>query len=64
MSANIRTAVPVARAVVDTIREKEISFLAASISYYALVSLIPLLVLGVVVATAVGGAALQAQLQD
>ncbi|RDZ36804.1 MULTISPECIES: YihY/virulence factor BrkB family protein [Haloferax] len=63
MSANIRTAVPVARAVVDTIREKEISFLAASISYYALVSLIPLLVLGVVVATAVGGAELQAQLQ-
>ncbi|WP_148413701.1 YihY/virulence factor BrkB family protein [Haloferax sp. KTX1] len=63
MSATIRTAVPVARAVVDTIREKEISFLAASISYYALVSLIPLLVLGVVVATAVGGAELQAQLQ-
>ncbi|ELZ73939.1 YihY/virulence factor BrkB family protein [Haloferax sp. Atlit-10N] len=63
MSAKIRTVVPVARAVVDTIREKEISFLAASISYYALVSLIPLLVLGVVVATAVGGAELQAQLQ-
>ncbi|ELZ90270.1 YihY/virulence factor BrkB family protein [Haloferax sulfurifontis] len=63
MSATIRTAVPVARAVVDTIREKEISFLAASISYYALVSLIPLLVLGVVIATAVGGAELQAQLQ-
>ncbi|RDZ66017.1 hypothetical protein C5B90_06635 [Haloferax sp. Atlit-12N] len=63
MSAKIRTVVPVARTVVDTIREKEISFLAASISYYALVSLIPLLVLGVVVATAVGGAELQAQLQ-
>ncbi|MFC7129942.1 YihY/virulence factor BrkB family protein [Haloferax chudinovii] len=63
MSATIRTAVPVARAVVDTIREKEISFLAASISYYALVSLIPLLALGVVVATAIGGAELQAQLQ-
>ncbi|POG56785.1 YihY/virulence factor BrkB family protein [Haloferax marisrubri] len=63
MSAKIRTVVPLARAVVDTIREKEISFLAASISYYALVSLIPLLVLGVVVATAVGGAELQAQLQ-
>ncbi|WP_058826802.1 YihY/virulence factor BrkB family protein [Haloferax sp. Q22] len=64
MSAKIRTAVPLARTVVDTIREKEISFLAASISYYALVSLIPLLVLGVVVATAVGGAELQAQLQS
>jgi len=63
VSATIRTAVPVARAVVDTIREKEISFLAASISYYALVSLIPLLALGVVVATAIGGAELQAQLQ-
>ncbi len=53
-----------ARAIIDTAREKEISFLAASISYYTLVSLIPLLVLGVVVTTAVGGEALQTQLQS
>ncbi|KAB1192655.1 YihY family inner membrane protein [Haloferax sp. MBLA0076] len=62
MSAQIRNLVPVARSVVDTIREKEISFLAASISYYTLVSLIPLLVLGVLVATAVGGEELEMQL--
>ncbi|ELZ95051.1 ribonuclease BN [Haloferax mucosum ATCC BAA-1512] len=53
-----------ARAVVDTVREKEISFLAASISYYTLVSLIPLLVLGAIVATTVGGEPLQMQLQS
>jgi YihY family inner membrane protein len=44
-----------ARAVVDTVREKEVTFLAASISYYILVSLVPLLVLALVVATFVGG---------
>ncbi|KAB1186923.1 MULTISPECIES: YihY/virulence factor BrkB family protein [Haloferax] len=63
MSAQIRNLVPVGRSVVDTIREKEITFLAASISYYTLVSLIPLLVLGVIVATAIGGEDLEMQLQ-
>ncbi|KAB1197491.1 MULTISPECIES: YihY/virulence factor BrkB family protein [Haloferax] len=63
MSAQIRNLVSVARTVVETIREKEITFLAASISYYTLVSLIPLLVLGVIVATAVGGEELEMQLQ-
>lgn len=64
MSAQIRKFVPVVRAVVDTIREKEISFLAASISYYTLVSLIPLLVLGVLAATTIGGEELRVQLQQ
>ncbi|SEK91965.1 YihY/virulence factor BrkB family protein [Haloferax larsenii] len=64
MSAKIRSIVPVARSIAEMVQEKELTFLAASISYYALVSLVPLLVLGVVVATAVGGEALQTQLQD
>lgn len=46
------------------VQEKELTFLAASISYYTLVSLVPLLVLGIVVATTVGGEALQTQLQE
>jgi YihY family inner membrane protein len=50
-----------ARAVVDTVREKEVTFLAASISYYILVSLVPLLVLALVAAALVGGEAFSAQ---
>ncbi|WP_411965134.1 YihY/virulence factor BrkB family protein [Haloferax sp. YSMS24] len=64
MSAQLRNLVSVTRTVVETIQEKEITFLAASISYYTLVSLIPLLVLGVIVATAVGGEELEMQLQS
>jgi YihY family inner membrane protein len=45
------------RAVVETVREKEVTFLAASISYYILVSLVPLLFLTLVVATLLGGEA-------
>jgi len=50
-----------ARAVVNTVREKEVTFLAASISYYILVSLVPLLVLALVVAAFVGGEAFSAR---
>jgi len=42
-------------AVVRTAREKQLTFLAASVAYYALVSLLPLLLLAMSVATAVGG---------
>ncbi|ELZ87375.1 ribonuclease BN [Haloferax elongans ATCC BAA-1513] len=64
MSTKIRSIVPIARAIVEMVQEKELTFLAASISYYTLVSLVPLLVLGIVVATTVGGEALQTQLQE
>jgi YihY family inner membrane protein len=50
-------AVSVARTVVRTVREEEISFLAAGIAYYMFVSLLPLLLLGLVVGTVVGGPA-------
>ena len=54
--------VAVVRSVVSEVREREITFLAAAISYYTLVSLVPLLVLAVVVAVFVGGEGLQAQI--
>ena len=47
------------RSVVGTIQEREVTFLAASISYYTLVSLVPLLTLGLLVASFVGGEALR-----
>jgi membrane protein len=46
------------RSVVDLARDRNITFLAAGIAYYGFVSLIPLVLLAVVVASAVGGEAL------
>jgi len=43
--------------VVALVQERNLSFLAASIAYYAFVSLIPLMLLALVVASAVGGEA-------
>ncbi|WP_224270389.1 YihY/virulence factor BrkB family protein [Haloprofundus salinisoli] len=50
-----------ARAIVTEVQEREVTFLAASISYYAFVSLIPLLVLAVVLAGLVGGESLRTE---
>ncbi|WP_336336181.1 YihY/virulence factor BrkB family protein [Haloarcula brevis] len=50
-------AVSVARHVVRTVREEEVSFLAAGIAYYMFVSLLPLLLLTLVVGTLAGGEA-------
>lgn len=43
------------RTTIDEVRSKRVTFLAASIAYYAFVSLIPLVVLALVAAGAVGG---------
>jgi len=43
------------RSIVAAVRSEQITFLAASLAYYAFVSVMPLLLLLVVVATAVGG---------
>ncbi|WP_435183079.1 YhjD/YihY/BrkB family envelope integrity protein [Halobellus sp. EA9] len=60
-----RTSLPaVSRSVVATVREREVTFLAAGISYYVLVSLVPILTLAVVAATVLGGADLAAQVQS
>ncbi len=52
------SAVATGRAVVDRARAAEVTFLAAAIAYYALLSVLPALLLAVAVASAVGGAAL------
>lgn len=56
--------VAVGRSVLQTIKERDVTFMAASISYYAFVSLIPLLVLAIVVALFVGGDPLRQQILD
>lgn len=53
--ASVRTLFSTGAAVVTTVKDREVTFLAASIAYYTLVSLIPLLVLSVVVASLIGG---------
>ena len=62
MSARSRLAL--ARRVVREVQARDVTLLAASIAYYAFVSLLPLLVLTTVVATAVGGAELRAAVLD
>ncbi|WP_459193326.1 YihY/virulence factor BrkB family protein [Halosimplex sp. J119] len=57
-----RDAVAVVREVVALVREREVTFLAAGIAYYAFVSLLPALMLLLVVASAVGGEELAAQI--
>jgi len=47
--------ISVAKSLVDAARSEQITFLAASLAYYTFVSLMPLLLLGIVVATALGG---------
>ena len=64
MHANISDAVDVGRAVAREVKERDVTFLAASLAYYAFVSLIPLLVVAVVVAAAVGGDALRRQVVE
>jgi len=49
------SAVSVGRSVFEEAREQEITFLAASIAYYAFVSLIPMLVLAFIIASFVAG---------
>ena len=53
-------ALALSRLVVRETRERDVSTAAASVAYYALVSLVPTLALAVVVASLVGGPALEA----
>jgi len=56
---SVRSRLSLARTVVREVRARDATLLAASIAYYAFVSLLPLLVLTTVVATVLGGAALR-----
>ncbi len=62
VSSRARSGVSTARAVVETAREQQITFLAASIAYYAFVSLLPSLLLLLVVATTLAGEEIADQL--
>ena len=62
MSRHSRTAFGTVRRVADVAVDRQVTFLAAAIAYYAFVSLVPALLLLVVVATAVFGETIAAQL--
>ena len=64
MSAPNLGRVAVVRSVVDTVRDHDVTFLAAGISSYVLVSLLPLFTLAIVLATALGGAEFAARVQS
>ena len=57
MTSPTRSRLATAKAVVDTAREQQITFLAASVAYYAFVSLLPALLLLLVLASTIGGEA-------
>lgn len=61
MNPSARRAVGVTRSLVAVVRSESVTFVAASLAYYAFVSLLPLLLLGLVVASVVGGSALADQ---
>jgi len=62
VSRHSRTAFGTVRRVADVAVDRQVTFLAAAIAYYAFVSLVPALLLLVVVATAVFGETIAAQL--
>ena len=62
MSRHSRTAFGTIRRVADLAVDRQVTFLAAAIAYYAFVSLVPALLLLVVVATAVFGETVAAEL--
>jgi YihY family inner membrane protein len=62
--ARLTAAVGFVRDVVRVVRAENVSFLAASVAYYAFVSLIPALALALVLATVLGGEALAARVLE
>ncbi len=57
MSQTATRPVDILRGVIHGVRSDRITFVAASLAYYAFISLVPLLLLGLVVANVVGGEA-------
>jgi len=62
MTSPTRSRLATAKAVVDTAQEQQITFLAASVAYYAFVSLLPALLLLLVLASTIGGEAFAEQI--
>lgn len=55
VNVNTQRAIGVTRSVINGVRSDRVTFIAASIAYYAFISLLPLLLLAVVVATVIYG---------
>ncbi|MFC5971470.1 YhjD/YihY/BrkB family envelope integrity protein [Halomarina salina] len=64
MSRSARRSIDILRGVIRGVQSDRITFIAASLSYYAFVSLIPLLMLALVVANVVGGEGFQNAVLD
>lgn len=64
MTSETQRLTAVSRAVLGRVRETEATFLAAAVAYYAFVSLLPLLVLGLIVGTAIAGEAVATAVVD
>ena len=64
MSRSATRSVDILKGVIRGIQSDRITFIAASLSYYAFISLIPLLMLALVVANVVGGEAFQNAVLD
>lgn len=62
VDSKAKSPLAMAKAMVAIAQHKQLTFLAAGVAYYAFVSLIPALLLALVVATTVGGAALSDRL--
>ena len=58
MRDQLQAAGSIVRQVLDLIQDRNLTYLAAGIAYYAFVSIIPLLLLAVVIASVVGGEAM------
>ncbi|PSP72884.1 YihY/virulence factor BrkB family protein [Halobacteriales archaeon QS_3_64_16] len=63
MSTNTRDLSTFGRTFKEQFQERDVTFIAASLAYYAFVSLIPLLLLSLVIATTVGGQDLANQIK-
>jgi YihY family inner membrane protein len=62
VNTRVSGVVGVVRAVVASVQSDRITFIAASLAYYAFISLVPLLLLGIVAASVLGGPELAASL--
>lgn len=64
MSTNTRDLTAFGETAKEQFQERDVTFIAASLAYYAFVSLIPLLLLSLVIATTVGGQDLANQIRS
>ena len=64
MRSKLQSAGSIVRSVVDLLQDRNLTYLAAGIAYYAFVSIIPLMLLAVAIASFVGGEAMADRVVD